>query len=140
MIIMNNNHDDNNNMMMMMMMIMMMMNYESLSLPQPLNRNCALCFNETQINKNDIISSYRVHLESFATTAADVALTVAVDRTFRKTFEASSRHPRNSNAVLHFIMTQDKISNLPKNSCNKWDDFSLFLCMFSITILRSAAF
>lgn len=93
-----------------------------------------------QISKNDIISSYRVHLESFATTAAEAALTVAVESAFRKTFEASSRHPGNSNAVLHFIMTQDKISNLTKNSCNKWDDFSLFLCMFSITIVRSAAF
>lgn len=40
-----------------------------------------------QISKNDIISSYRVHLESFATTAAEIALTVAVDNTFRKTFK-----------------------------------------------------
>ena len=40
-----------------------------------------------QISKNDIISSYRVHLESFATTAAEIALTIAVDNTFRKTFK-----------------------------------------------------
>ena len=42
-----------------------------------------------QIKKNAIICSNRVHLESFATTAAEVALTVAVDSTFRKTFKAS---------------------------------------------------
>ena len=93
-----------------------------------------------KIKKSDIISSNRVHLESFATTAAEAALTVAVESAFRKTFEASSRHPRNSNAVLHFKMTQDKISNLPKNSYNNWDDFGLILCVISISILRSAAF